>query len=160
MSNLGSILKQEIARIARREVRAQTGAMKKASAQHRRSIAMLRRRIDGLEKKLSVASLRSTARAVVDPAEADGSSRIRFVAKGVRSLRGRLGLSAGSFGRLLGVSAQSVYNWERQITTPRNGQLKSLAAIRGIGKREAAARLQALEAAPVNGKTPARGRGE
>jgi DNA-binding transcriptional regulator YiaG len=156
MSNLGSMLKQEIARIARREMRAQTGAMKKASAQHRRNIATLRRRIDSLEKKLSLSAMRAAVAPVVEAGDADTPARIRFVAKGVRSLRGRLGLSAESFGRLLGVSAQSVYNWERQITTPRNGQLKSLAAIRGIGKREAAARLQALEAGPVNGKTAAR----
>jgi DNA-binding transcriptional regulator YiaG len=71
---------------------------------------------------------------------------MRFVAKGLRSQRNRLGLSAAEFGKLVGVSAQSVYNWERKLATPRPGQLTSLAALRGIGKREAHARLEQLSA--------------
>ncbi len=145
MPNLGSIFKQEIARIARREIRAHTNATKKASAQHRRNIATLRRRIDALEKRLGTVSGMLTKQRADTPAEADTSSNVRFVAKGVRSLRGRLGLSAERFGRLVGVSGQSIYNWERQVTTPRSEQLRLLAAIRGIGKREAVARLRALE---------------
>ena len=144
MPNLGSIFKQEIARIARREIRAQTNATKKASAQHRRSIATLRRRIDALEKRLGTFSGMLTKQRAEAPADAEKSD-VRFVAKGVKSLRGRLGLSAERFGRLVGVSGQSIYNWERQVSTPRSEQLRLLAAIRGIGKREAVARLRALE---------------
>ena len=46
-------------------------------------------------------------------------------------------LSAADFGKLLGVSAQSIYNWERESAYPRVEQIARLAAIRGIGKREA-----------------------
>jgi DNA-binding XRE family transcriptional regulator len=37
---------------------------------------------------------------------------MRFVAKGFKSLRQRLGFSAAQIGKLLGVSEQSIYNWE------------------------------------------------
>jgi DNA-binding XRE family transcriptional regulator len=157
MPNLGSILKQEIARIARREIRAQTNAGKKASAQHRRHIATLRRRIDLLEKRLT--SLNGTlAKERAGPPAGDARSDHRFVAKGLKSLRGRLGLSAESFGRLVGVSGQSIYNWERQLTTPRSEQLRLLASIRGIGKREAVARLRALDGGSDDAKTAAKPR--
>jgi len=142
------MLKQEIARIARREIRAQTGTTKKTSAQHRRHIATLRRRIDTLEKKIALIAVRR-AEAPATPSDDGAASQPRFVAKGVRSLRTRLGLSAERFGRLVGVSGQSVYNWERQVATPREEQLRLLAAVRGIGKREAIARLRALEAQPA-----------
>ena len=60
--------------------------------------------------------------------------------------RERLGLSVGDFGKLLGVSAQSIYNWERETAYPRGEQLAKLAALRSIGKREAQARLAQLAA--------------
>jgi DNA-binding XRE family transcriptional regulator len=72
---------------------------------------------------------------------------VRFVAKGLRSQRERLGLSATDFGRLVGVSAQSIYSWEHESTRRRAEQTAMLAALRGFGKREIAAPLQQLAAA-------------
>jgi DNA-binding XRE family transcriptional regulator len=66
-----------------------------------------------------------------------GSSR-----RGSKSQRSRLGLSAADYGRLVGVTAQSVYNWEGGNATPRGDQLARIAALRSIGKREAMARLE------------------
>ena len=73
-------------------------------------------------------------------------TQTRFVpkGKGLRSHRARLGLSAEEYGRLVGVSAQTIYSWERQTSTPRAAQRASLAAVRGLGKREAHARLEAV----------------
>jgi DNA-binding transcriptional regulator YiaG len=53
-------------------------------------------------------------------------------------------LSAADFATLLGVSGQSVYKWEHGESRPRARQLEAIAAVRGIGKREAAARLDKL----------------
>jgi DNA-binding XRE family transcriptional regulator len=47
-----------------------------------------------------------------------------------------LGLSAAEYGKLVGVTAQSVYNWERGGATPRGDQLARIASLRAIGKRE------------------------
>lgn len=56
-------------------------------------------------------------------------------------MRARLDLSAEDFGRLVGVSSQSVYNWEQEKSRPRPAQVAAIAAVRTIGKREALARL-------------------
>ena len=69
---------------------------------------------------------------------------MRFSAKGFATLRTRFGLSAADMGRLLGVSGQTVYNWEGRKSVPRKSQLAALAQLRGLGKREARARLEAL----------------
>jgi len=53
-------------------------------------------------------------------------------------------LSAPPMGVLLGVSAQTIYNWEAEKTRPRQEQLAAFAALRGMGKRQAAAKLQEL----------------
>lgn len=135
MPNIGAMLKQEITRLARREVRVQVQATKKASTQYRRHIAALRRQVTALERQLALVRRRGAVSA--PPTTGESPQKIRFVAKGLKSQRARLGLSAADFGRLVGVSAQSIYNWEQGHATPRAGQLAILAARRGIGKREA-----------------------
>jgi DNA-binding transcriptional regulator YiaG len=44
-------------------------------------------------------------------------------------------------GTLIGVSAQTIYNWEAGKTRPRQNQLAAIAAIRKMGKREIKAQL-------------------
>ena len=145
MPNIGALLKQEITRLSRREVRAQGQATKKASAQHRKHIAALKRQVAKLERQVSLLQRRVLGASPAAPAAAS-KQKVRFVAKGLKSQRSRLGLSAADYGRLVGVSAQSVYNWEQGHASPRAEQLKIIATLRGIGKREAQARLEQLGA--------------
>lgn len=137
MPNIAAALKQEIARIARKELRLQIYSMKKATAQHRQHIAMLKRQVAALQSQL-----RTNGRPVREKPEP--AARVRFTPKGIQSLRTRLGLSAAEFARLVGVSAQSVYNWERAVAKPRAGQLAVLAELRSAGRREAGKRLASL----------------
>ena len=152
MANFASTLKAEILRLARKEVRQQTAALQRASAAHRRQLAALRRQVVALERKAGELSKRG-ARPLAAPAEAaaDGAAP-RFSAKGLKSLRARLELSASDLGRLLAVSGQSVYNWENGKAVPRRAQVQALAELRGLGKREARTRLEAAA-------TPAAGTG-
>jgi DNA-binding transcriptional regulator YiaG len=141
MPNIGTVLKDEINRLSRRESRRLIDPTKKAAAQHRRDIAALKQQVARLERQVALLT-RKAGGAAAAAAAAAPAKPVRFVAKGLRSQRNRLGLSAADFGRLLGVSAQSVYNWEREVAHPRGEQLAKLAALRGVGKREAAARLE------------------
>jgi DNA-binding transcriptional regulator YiaG len=45
----------------------------------------------------------------------------------------------------VGVSAQTIYNWEHGKSKPRDEQLGSLFAVRDMGKREALKQLELLE---------------
>lgn len=152
MPNIGAMLKQEIARLSRREVRSVTETTRKAAAQHRRHIATLRRQVAKLEKLVAVLQRQRLGAA---PAATSSGPKMRFVAKGLKSQRSRLGLSAADYGKLVGVTAQSVYNWERGGSTPRGDQLARIAALRSMGKREAMARLEQAGAR----KAAKRGRG-
>jgi DNA-binding transcriptional regulator YiaG len=145
MPNIANLLKDEIARVARKEVRAETRGLKNAIAPYRSQIAELKRRTRELE--LQVKRLgRVTARAAPAASQDDeGERNLRFSAKGLATQRKRLGLSAQAFGALIGASGQSVYKWEEGKTRPRAKHLPAIAALRGIGKKEAAARLAALE---------------
>ena len=143
MPNIGTVLREEISRLSRRESRSQVDATKKATAQHRRDIAALKRQVAQLQRQVTLLSHKVLG---APPAVSSGSTekRVRFVAKGLRSQRNRLGLSQTDLGTLLGVSAQSIYNWESESAHPRDEQLAKLAALRRIGKREAAERLKQL----------------
>jgi DNA-binding transcriptional regulator YiaG len=145
MPNIAVVLKDEIARIARKEVRAETQDFKKASAQYRAHIAALRRRIEELERQLKRASKSTRGNPEAAEAEAEAHTSRRFSAARLAAQRHKLGLSAADFAALLGVSGQSVYKWEHGEARPRARQLEAIAALRGIGKREAANRLAQLQ---------------
>ncbi len=143
MPNIASILKNEIVRLARKEVRNETEGFKKASAKYRSDIAELKRQIVALEKQ--VVRLGKKTPSEAQP-EADGTSptRLRFSAKRLATQRQKLGLSAADMGTLLSVSAQTIYNWEAGKSRPRQQQLLAIAALRGTGKRQAQAQLAAV----------------
>ena len=146
MPNVATVLKEEIVRLARKEARTQTAKTKKASVQHRHDIAALKRQVAELERQVAVLS-RAALKAAPEPPKTEAGSSARFTAKGLKSQRSRLGLSAAEYGKLVGVSSQSIYNWEQGVTRPRKDLVAKLAALRGIGKKEAKARLAALGSA-------------
>jgi DNA-binding transcriptional regulator YiaG len=146
MPNIGTVLKEEIARISRKQSRSETEQLKKASASYRSEIAQLKRRLQALEqqiKRLGKATSRGTGAAAAEVDE-DSGKQIRYSAKSLASQRRRLGLSAAALAKLLGVSALSVYKWESGNTRPRQKQVEAIAALRGMGRREAQRRLEEL----------------
>jgi len=143
MPNFASALKDEIVRLARKEIRAETESLKKASAQQRSEISALKKQVASLEK--TVARLdKATTAGKAAKADPEKGTRVRFTVKGLTTLRKRLGLTAADLGLLLGVSAQTIYNWEAEKSKPRQQQVDAYAALRGIGKRQAKVRLAEL----------------
>jgi DNA-binding transcriptional regulator YiaG len=143
MPNIATVLKGEISRIARKEIRSDTAVVKKASAQYRKEIAALKRQVSNMQSRVSV--LEKQVLRDVQPQVAETNAKdVRFTAKGLRSQRKRLGLSAEDFGKLVGVSSLTIYSWEKGTSRPRKSLLPMLASIRKIGKREVKARLEQL----------------
>jgi len=143
MPNIATLLKDEISRLSRREIRKEVQPLRKASAAYRREIAALKREVQALRRQTTVLA-KQTPKPDSRADTKDSAPPLRFVAKGLRSLRARLGLSAPDLARLMGVSDQSIYNWELKKTTPRKEQVAVLATIRSLGKREAHARLEQI----------------
>jgi len=141
MSTFAEQLKSEVARIAKKELRAETKQLKHAVTQQRAEIASLKRRLNDLELSLKRMA-KASAKAQPEAATAEGPS-LRFRASGFASLRKKLGLTAAEMAQLLGVSAQSVYHWEIGKSRPRASQLPAISAVRKMGKKEAAERLAA-----------------
>ena len=144
MSKLATAIRDEIQRLARREIKSQIGGKKQASAQHRRDIAQLKRQVQDLTRRLAFLEKQEQKRAS-KPAPEALAERARFSPSSVGSHRERLALSAADYGTLVGVSPQTIYNWERGESKPRTQQLAALVAVRRLGKREAWKRLDMME---------------
>ena len=140
MPNIASILKDEIVRLARKEVRKEVEGLRRASAQYRSEIAALKRQVVALEKQQARLS-KAGAKKGAAGTEEEPPTKVRFGASGFAKQRQKLGLSAAEMGTLLGVSAQTVYHWESGKTRPRQGQLAAIASVRGMGKKAIRAAL-------------------
>ncbi len=150
MPNIASVFKAEISRIARKELRTENDSLKKAVTSQRTEIASLKRRIQDLERlaKRLAKGLDAAARTGAAPASESADANetgLRFRAAGMAANRKRLGLSAQDFALLVGTTGQSIYAWEAGKTRPRAEFLVAIAALRGIGKQEAMARLASLK---------------
>ena len=142
MPDLIVALRDEIRKQARKEMRAALDKTKKLVATHRREIAKLKQQL--LDANKRVTFLEVCERQRIATAKSAADSDLRFSAKSVRTHRIRIDCSASEYGKLLGVSAQTIYQWERGKTRPRKPQLAALAKLRTIGKKEARERLRLL----------------
>lgn len=158
MPTMAQVLKEEIRRLARREIRISLARSRKEIATLRRGLAEIRARFaasEGARKVLAktVAAVRPASEGAAG-AEADAGW---FSSKGIRSLRKRLRVTQAQFARLAGVTSQAVYTWERGGA---RGKLRlrkktaaALADLRNLGAKEAKAKMaekpQAASARPA-----------
>jgi DNA-binding transcriptional regulator YiaG len=151
MAKFAAAFQDEVRRLARKEVKTLASPAARAAAQHRREIAQLKRQLRSVEKQLRLLTMQRAAAPAAN-ATADENGDARFSARSVTAQRRRTGLSAADYGRLVGVTPLTIYNWEGGKSRPRAAQLAALVAVRGLGKREAMARLASL-----NGKVRGKG---
>jgi DNA-binding transcriptional regulator YiaG len=144
--NIAAVLKNEISRVARKEVRTETQQLKKSVVHYRTEIAALKRRLAELERAVK-RDRKAPGKPAAEIAEgAEKPQRMTFSASGLAAQRKKLGLSANELGALVGVTGQSIYKWEQGKAKPRAAQLMTLRAMRGLGKKAVAARLAELSA--------------
>ncbi|MCE9615822.1 MAG: helix-turn-helix domain-containing protein [Lentisphaerae bacterium] len=147
MPNVAVILKAEITRLARKEVRSATGPLRAACVALKRRAAAQGREIAALVKE--VRRLRSsTSQSGTAPvaSAANETQSARVTSAMVKRVRARLGISQAELGRLVGVSQIAVYMWERKggRLQLRNATRAAFVGIRKLGKREAQRRLAEL----------------
>lgn len=142
MTNLATVLKDEIRRVARKEIKAQTATTTQAISTYRREIARLKRLVREHERKIAFLEGQERKRLTQPEQNEQNVDGVRFSSRSVKAQRQKIGMSAADYGKLVGVSALTIYNWEQGKTRPRKEQLAALVALRGIGKREARNKLK------------------
>lgn len=147
MPNLNKVLGDEIRRLARKETSQQVGDLKKTVAASRKDVAALKKQVAQQErqiKQLVRQAGKSVALAAKAATEA-GAPLPRFSPAWVKKHRAKLGISAADYGRLVGVSGLTIYNWEKGGSSPREQPLRRWAQVRQLGKREALRKLDEME---------------
>jgi DNA-binding transcriptional regulator YiaG len=146
MPDIASAIKSEIARLSRKETKADLNALRSVQAEQRKAIADLKRQVAALQKALARVQKGAVAKSgrpqAAEEDQPDGESqRVRFSAAGFATKRQKLGLSAAAVAQLLGVSSLSVYKWETGKARPRAKHLQAIAQFRKMGRREALSKL-------------------
>jgi DNA-binding transcriptional regulator YiaG len=148
MGNIAGVLKAEIARVSRKEIKAAVKQIAKTNASLRRTVADLKRRLLQVERDNKRLRGRKGKEPAVKPEiSSDESKGARLTSKGIRSLRRKLGLGRPDFARLVGTSAQTVYTWERKegALKLRGNTRAAILSVRDMGVREAKQRLESAD---------------
>ena len=146
--NIAQVLKAEISRISKREAKALSSPTRSTTIILKKTVADLKSRLSILEKsnkdlqKQVATFLASQPKPIEQP---DGRAWIS--GKGVKTLRGKLGLTREEFAKLTGVSSHGVYLWESKdgMLKLRDATKTAIMAVRTLGgKAEARKRLDEI----------------
>ena len=137
MSTVQNALKQEIIRLARREIKQQATSILSGIKKLKATTAMLKAEIAALQKAKAVAPVGPAP--VISDEDVKGA---RFSGMLIKRLRTRLGLSRNEFGKLIGVTGFAVIAWETNECKPKADRRKALIALRKMSKRQVAKMLK------------------
>ena len=139
-------IRDEVARIAKRELKTQITAVKSHTATLRRDNAELKRQVKELQRKVKLLEKQESRRVQgsQENAPRELAEGARFSPSWVKAHRKKLGFSAEDYAKLVGVHKLTIYKWEKGESKPRQEQFALWVAIRGLGKREAIQRLALL----------------
>ena len=137
MPNYASVLNEEIARIARREIKTiiapvtkRSLELKKKVSEQAKQIADLEAEILKLEKELGIEDVIQ-----VNLSEEE-INKARVTPKYITNVRNKYELSRNDMALLLDVNPNSIYLWETGRATPRNDAKAKIIQLRDMGKRK------------------------
>ncbi len=148
MPNIAAVLRDEIRRLAKREIKVATSPTKQAVAQFRRDIARLKRELRTQAKEIAFLKGQERKRLGRPQTAEEPLEDVRFSPRSVKAQRRRLKLSAAAFGKLVGVSGLTIYHWESDKARPGKANLATLVGVRKLGRREALAKLEVMSGKP------------
>ena len=142
MPDVASVLKEEIIRLSRSEIKKQIDPLNKRVQELKKTVTQQKKQIAALEKSQSQAD-KKVPDAAPPIAEEKSSSRKITVAS-IKAQRKRLKLSQREMGLLLAVSTMTITRWEQGKGSPRGENRDAFVALRGMGKRQVKERLEEL----------------
>ena len=143
MPTLAALLKEEISKIAHKEVQDQVRELKKTVREQRDAIARLEKQIGPAKAKTKTKTKAKAEPAAAKPAAkvskaptGDKRKQPRIAPDTIKKHRKRLKLSQADLGKLLNVSTNTVLRWEAGTSKPRGKHLPELAKLRSLSLRE------------------------
>jgi DNA-binding transcriptional regulator YiaG len=161
MGKMEQTLKAEIARLARKQMRATYLPLARDVHRLKQTVSALRKTIAVLARlgtELEAQRTAERAKLAAAPEEVKAS---RISPGLIRKLRNRLGISQAELATLVGVSTNAVGFWEQGKSRPTDRNKEALVALRKLGRREVARILAAKaeqQAQPVQPERRRKGR--
>ena len=137
MGKVEGIIKSEIVRLAKREVRKISVPVGRDIRALKITVSRLRKTVSALERFAALQQKEMEKEGVSLKATPEEVKMSRFSPRLIRSLRKHLGLTQKEMATLAGVTIGAVYQWESGKFDPRNEKKAVLVALRKLGKREA-----------------------
>jgi len=159
MGKMEQTLKIEIARLAKKQMRATYLPLARDVRRLKRTVSALRKTVAVLAKlgtEWQTERQAQRAKLAVAPEEVKAARLSPLL---VKKLRKRLGITQGELATLVGVSGSAVGAWEYGKAKPEGHNREALVALRKLGRREVRGILAAKAAeSPAEAKGRARGR--
>ncbi len=140
MPNVAQVLREEITRLARKEVRTACDPLRKQVRTLRQTVKGQQETVTKLDKALAkMATLSSDTNASLPEEE---ETRARVTPASIKRHRSRLKLSQAQLGSLLGVSTNTIVRWEAGTSKPRVQHRAALLKMRDLGRRDVTKMLE------------------
>ena len=135
MAKLEAVIRESIARGARRQIRVAVMPIRREIVRLRRRVTQLHGALTTLHRSAAGWKRMMEAAPPVPPVSEDEAKSARLSPRLIQSLRKRLGLSQTALARLVGVSAPAVAHWEAGNSTPTGQNRAAVVGLRKVGKR-------------------------
>lgn len=147
MPNIAAVLKQEIARLAKKEAKSLMAGLRSDVIRLKRDNAALKRQLAALEKTLRTQSRQLKRAEAAKPEPESKAADMRITRRTIPALRKRLGLSQADLGLLLGITGPAIARTEGLDKAPqlRKATRTRLAEVLPMGRKEAQAALAELK---------------
>ena len=135
MSKVEAIIKSEVVRLAKREIRKISVPLVKDVRLLKSTVSQLRKAVLVLERvsaRQNTETLREKTQLQANPEEVKIS---RFSPRLIQALRKRLRITQKEMAVLAGVTVGAIYQWEKGIFEPRGQKKALLVALRKQGRR-------------------------
>ncbi|OGP66251.1 MAG: hypothetical protein A2169_12780 [Deltaproteobacteria bacterium RBG_13_47_9] len=151
MGKVEGIIKSEIIRLAKREVRKISVSLGRDVHALKITVSQLRKAVLALERFAALQQKEMEKQGVSLKATPEEVKMSRFSPRLIRSLRKHLGLTQREMATLAGVTIGAVYQWESGKFDPRGEKKAVLVALRKLGRREARKLLE-MRGTPIGEK--------
>ena len=142
MPNIAQILREEITRLARKEIRAACDPLRKQVRTLRQTVKAQGETVAKLEKSMGKMAALSSDNSASLYAPEEEKTRGRVTPASIKRHRNRLKLSQAELGSLLDVSTNTIVRWEAGTSKPRVQHRAALLKMRDLGRREVTKMLE------------------
>lgn len=136
MGKLEGIIKFEIVRLAKREIRKISVPLAKDVRLLKNTVSQLRKTVLALERFAARQESKLKKEKILLEATPEEVKVSRFSPRLIRSLRKHLGITQKELAILAGVTVGAIHQWESGIFIPRAQKKSVLIALRKLGRRE------------------------